>query len=376
MPQKSKIRQALAAARQPVLLESESRLMAAAKQWKDSKVLGIDTEFIRERTYRADLGLVQISDGQTAWLADPVSLKSMQPLSELMKESKTTKILHSGSEDLEVLQHALGAQPDPLVDTQIACAMLGQPLQLGYHHAVKWLWDIEIDKDQTRSRWLRRPLSDDQKRYAAVDVVLLPMMLDELKSRLIDNNRWSWLEEDVSRMKENSLKTVQPEDAYLRLLGHGNLDEVTLRVLQALAAWREKIARTRNLARGFVISDIGLKQLARLKPAGPAEIQSIEDLHPGALARYQDSLLHIIADAQASEAEVAGMNELNGAQKRLLNSMRQQVRIKSEQLAIDPALLASRRELEKLIRAISQNHAPPERFLGWRKSVITDELLE
>ncbi len=376
MSQKAKIDQALAAARHPVLIESESLLMAAASEWKDCTVLGIDTEFVRERTYRADLGLVQISDGHTAWLADPIALGSLGPLSELMEEPATTKILHSGSEDLEVLLHVLGAQPDPLVDTQIACAMLGQPLQMGYHHAVKWLFDIDIDKDQTRSKWLRRPLSSDQMRYAAVDVVLLPMMLQELRTRLEDINRWGWLEEDIARMKQNSLNPLQPEDAYLRLLRNGRLDDSSLRVLQAVAAWREYSAKRRNLARGFVISDAGLMQLARLSPASPEEIQSIEEIHPAVLKRHQQPLLQIIAQARESQHDVARIDELRGSQKRQLNTLRQVIRKKSEQLALDPALLASRRELEKLIRAVTQNQALPERFLGWRKAVITDELLE
>jgi len=376
MPQKLKINQALSAAGQPVLLESETELLAAANVWKDCSVLGIDTEFIRERTYRADLGLVQISDGQTAWLADPIALNSMEPLSELMKRPETTKIFHSASEDLEVLLNVLGALPDPMVDTQIACAMLGQPLQMGYHHAVKWLFDIDVDKDQTRSKWLRRPLSPDQLHYAAVDVVLLPMMLQELQTRLEDMGRWAWMEEEVARMKHNCLNPIQPEDAYLRLLSNSRLDESSIRVLQAVAAWREKTAKKRNLARGFVISDQGLMQLARQKPANAAEIQGIEEIHPGAMARYQEPLLQLIADAQSSRSAVERLDELKNAQKRQLGTMRELVRKKSEELAIDPALLASRRELEKLIRAAAQNQPTPERFLGWRKGIITDELLE
>jgi ribonuclease D len=138
MLQSTQISTAIRATERPVLLESAAQLAAAAKEWQGSSCLGIDTEFVRERTYRADLGLVQISDGDTAWLVDPIAIGSLEPLTELLAGQEITKILHSGSEDLEVLLHVLGVLPDPLVDTQIACAMLGQPLQMGYHHAMKW----------------------------------------------------------------------------------------------------------------------------------------------------------------------------------------------------------------------------------------------
>jgi len=376
MLQTTYMNNALSAAKHPILLESEAQLIAAAGDWQNCRSLGMDTEFVRERTYRADLGLVQISDGATAWLVDPVAIGSLDPLTELVEQQEITKILHSSSEDLEVLLHVLGVLPEPMVDTQIACAMLGQPLQLGYHHAVKWLLGIDIDKDQTRSNWCRRPLSSKQLHYAAMDVILLPMMLDGLRQRLEDIGRWEWLEEDVARMKRNSLSPVTPENAYLRFPANERLDDSSLRVLQALAAWREKIADSRNRARGFVVSDTGLMKMAQLKPSCPDEIRDIEDIHPGMLRRYQDQLLQLIANARSDHSAVERIEQLGNAQKKQLNSMRLMVRSRAEELGIDPALLASRRELERLIRAVSHEQPLPERFLGWRKQVITEDLLE
>ena len=375
MLQTRQVKTALSAAEHPILLESAAQLLSAAKQWQNCRTLGIDTEFVRERTYRADLGLVQISDGATAWLVDPVALGSLDPLTELMAQKNITKILHSSSEDLEVLLHVLGVMPEPMVDTQIACAMLGQSLQLGYHHATKWLLGVDIDKDQTRSNWCRRPLNSKQLRYAAMDVVLLPMMLDELRQRLENIGRWEWLEEDVARMKRNSLSPVTPQNAHLRISVNGRLDDSTLKVLQVLAAWREEIADSRNRARGFVVSDTGLVKMAQLKPSSPDEIRDIEEIHPGLLRRYQDQLLQLIASARSDNSPVERIEPLGNAQKKQLNRMRQTVKSRAEELDIDPALLASRRELERLIRAVSQQQPLPERFLGWRQQIITRDLL-
>ena len=367
--------QALSAGEHPILLESATQLANAAKQWEGSEVLGIDTEFVRERTYRADLGLVQISDGRTAWLVDPQAVGSLEPLTQLMANTAITKILHSSSEDLEVLMYTLGQLPEPLVDTQIASAMLGQPLQMAYQHAVKWLFDVAVEKDQTRSNWCRRPLHSSQLRYAAMDVVLLPMMLQKIRPQLEEAGRWEWLVEDVDRMKRNSLMPVEPEKAYLRFPGIGRMDEPGLKALQALAAWREKTAKLKNRARGFVISDSGLMQLARLRPSSEKEIREIEEIHPGALKRYQTRLLQLITDSQSSTTTVENIEKLSNIQHKQLKAMRRSVSESAQELGIDPALLASRRELEKLIRAAATGQQIPERFLGWRKEIITEDLL-
>lgn len=364
----------LEAARNPILPASKAQLAHAEEAWCQSEVLGIDTEFVRERTYRAELGLFQVSDGKTAWLLDPQIPGTLEPVTRLMNHPGIVKVLHSGSEDLEIILHETGVIPAPMVDTQIACAMLGQPLQLSYHNAIKWLFDLETDKDQTRSNWCKRPLTERQLRYAALDVVLLPKMLDELKPMLQNKDRWDWLLEDVERMRRQASVPIEAQRAYLRVSGAGNLDGANLKVLRGLAHWREDIAKKRNRARGFVINDAGLMQLARRKPASIAEIRELGEIHPGALARYEETLLAIIADAPSDPLPVEKIEPLDDKQRRELNALRTDVRRASERLGVDPALLASRRELEKLVRAASNGDPVPERYLGWRKALLGDRL--
>lgn len=369
------IDKSIEAAEHPTVLETPAQLEAAEAAWSRSGVLGIDTEFVRERTYRADLGLVQVSDGATAWLWDPLRFESGAAIARLLANPAITKVMHSVSEDLEVLLNAIGAVPEPLVDTQIACAMLGQPLQLSFQGAAKWLFDVEIDKDHTRSNWLKRPLQAGQLRYAAMDVVLLPRILAELQPRLEQAGRWAWLQEDVARMQRNAAQTTDPDEAYLRIGGAARLDDDGLRALRALARWREQTAEARNRARGFVVSDAGLLELARRRPTSAAELQGAGDLHPRALARYAQDLLQAIATAAADRSPLHWPEPLDNGQKRQIDDMRKLVQARAAELDVDPALLASRRELERLLRAVAAGEAPPERFLGWRKAVITDDLV-
>lgn len=366
---------AIEAAKHPNLLESAAQLGAAAQDWGQRAVLGIDTEFVRERTYRAGLGLVQVSDGHTAWLWDAVRCADSDPVRALLQAPGTVKVLHSGSEDLEVLLHALGATPDPLVDTQIACALLGQPLQLSYQGAAKWLLDVDIDKEHTRSNWLRRPLQPGQLRYAAMDVVLLPQMYGMLRARLEQVGRWPWLQEEVERMRAAAVSDVDPEQAWRRVRGHDRLDDDALRVLRALARWREETARTRDLARTFVVSDAGLMELARAAPQSTAALQAVGHLHPKARSRYQRELLQVVAQGRADREPLRRTAPLTGAQQRQLKRMREVVQERARALDIDPALLASRRELERLLRAVTAGKPAPGRFTGWRQTVVGDELL-
>lgn len=369
------LKNAIEAADHPILLTSAAQLSEAEKSWNGNETLGIDTEFVRERTYRARLGLVQISDGDRAWLVDPMALDDLEPLRRLLQNPEITKILHSSSEDLEVLYHSVGALPQPMFDTQLACAMLGQPLQMGYHNTVKWMFNIEVDKEQTRSNWCRRPLTDRQLHYAAMDVVLLPEMHQVLEERLRKSGRLEWLREDVARMQDNAHREVAPLSAYQRIGGAARLDAEGLRALRALAAWREETARSKDLARTFVVPDAGLLELARNRPTSAEHLKSLEGLHPMAVKRYARQWLEIVAKAANENDPISMPEPLDNGQKKQLAAMRKQVQEKSAQLGIDPALLGSRRVLERLLRAREDGGGIPERFLGWRKAVITDELL-
>jgi len=370
------IDRALRAAAKPLLLEKTEQLLAAAENWQQRPILGIDTEFLRERTYRAQLGLVQVSDGISAWLVDTLQLENLQPLKAMFADASILKVFHSASEDLEVLWNTLGIVPQPMVDTQIACALLNQPLQMSYHHAVKWLTGIEVDKEQTRSNWIRRPLKTEQLHYAATDVVFLPAMMEKLRADLLAHDRWSWLTEDVAKMIATSRQTTSPERAYLRLGGSNQLNMSSLHILQSLAAWREQTARDRNRARGFVITDKALLQLASKKPQSADELKELAGLHPKALNRYQKELLEIINQNRDGQAPIEQPLPLNARQRQIINAMREVVRHEARQLNLDPALLASKKQLEALLRACHSGGPIPKRLKGWREAVITEKLLK
>jgi ribonuclease D len=365
---------AITASKHPIVLDTGAQLARAHKAWKKSTVLGIDTEFLRERTYWAQLGLIQVSDGQTAWLIDPLVIDNLEPFLDLMNDPSCTLIFHSPTEDLEVLWHSLGVVPANMVDTQLACAMLGQPLQMSYHNTAQWLLEVPVSKDQTRSNWTKRPLTDRQLEYAALDVTLLPLMWSDLKPRLVELDRGNWLSEDIDRLVQSTRCPTDPQQAYLRIKGALRLNPPQVNVLRALAAWREEQAVRQDLPRGFVIKDNILLQIASMKNISLENLLTLKDIRPHAVRRYGNKIVEICRSGNEEKNFGPVMSPLGPDHRKLLELMRQLILSRAESLNVDPALLASKKELEKLLRCMLTNNDLPDRFTGWRYPKITQEL--
>ena len=159
-----------------MLITSNADLAAACGRWSAARVIGVDTEFFRERTYYPLPALVQVADGDGVVIVDPLRISDFTPLAAVLADASIVKLIHACSEDLEVLELLTGAVPRGVLDTQLAGAFAGHGYSLGYRSLVKALMDVVLDKGETRSNWLGRPLSPTQLRYAALDVVyLLPM---------------------------------------------------------------------------------------------------------------------------------------------------------------------------------------------------------
>lgn len=373
MSRDAELKTALGAADRPIMLERAAQVGRAAKAWRRAGLLALDTEFVRERTYHANLGLVQISDGQTVWLLDPLADGVLAPLAELLADDGVTKLLHSPSEDLEVLLHVTGQLPAPMIDSQIACALLGQPLQLGYHKAAEWLLDIPIDKDLTRSNWMARPLKPALLRYAALDVCVLPMMWELLEERLAERGRIAWLQEDCERMLREAATPVDPAASWERIRGAGRLGGAELAVLQALAAWREEEAVQRNRPRGFIVKDPVLLAIARERMSDPEDLEALTDLHPRARQRYAGVLTEIVRSTLDSGRTLPVPPQAGPKERARLKAMRRLVQDTAERLDLEPTVLATKRDMEALLFA--PPGAPlPERLSGWRRDLVGQPL--
>lgn len=345
-------------------------LEAAMQACTKARVIGLDTEFVRERTFYARPGLIQVSDGNQVWLLDPIELPAMPELAEVLVDERITKVLHSVGEDLEILDTVTGALPRPLFDTQLAAATLGEPLQTRYEHLVANTFGVDLPGGKARNNWCRRPLAADLLEYAAQDVIWLPQLCAELSVRLADAGRLDWLEEDCKRLVERARdgSTVKPLS---RIKGAGRLADAALARLDALADWREEKARERDLPRRFVLDDAALIDLARTAEA-QGDRQAIASLPQREQARYGESLLEALKNADAETFErPKWIDPLEPEERESLRSLQQAVGVIAEELGVEPALIASKRELTRLVRS---EH--PDWLDGWRGRVLDGRLAD
>ncbi|MBQ0720848.1 MAG: ribonuclease D [Gammaproteobacteria bacterium] len=365
----------------PIMITDSAALEKAAQRWQEIDVIALDTEFIRTDTFYPILALIQLCDGETTWLVDPLALPKPQGLIDLLANPNVVKVLHSCSEDLETLSHSLGQLPDPLFDTQTAAAYCGLGFSVGYRGVVKTLAGVELDKHETRSDWLQRPLSASQLSYAAEDVHYLLPVYESLLASLNSQQRLSWVEDEMLGKLANSRRAVPPETYYTRVKGAWKLDRRGLAILQALSTWREGVARQDNRPRGRIIADKDLLTLSFLKPPlSMTQLQAANTLHPRELRLYGEKVLSVFADIAGGDDKdfppllPKAIPREHGS---MLKSCRQLVVSAAQELDLAPEVLARKVDLEFLVRSIAYGDVQLPEVLasGWRFEAVGEALL-
>lgn len=336
--------------------------------------IGLDTEFVRERTYWPQLALVQIAIGDAGaeprvLLVDPLVPGMAQALAPLLADRGILKIMHSASEDLVALKHACGVLPQPLFDTQIAAALGGVGGGLGYQKLVQEIEGVALPKGETRSDWLRRPLSPAQLEYAADDVRHLFALHDALDARLAALDRQTWLAEDCARMIANAERDGSERWPHLPLRAAQFLDAPGQRRLLRLLRWRDAQARSSDRPRSWIIDNDLALALARTPPADPAALQAQLDATPKAPRKLAAALWSALTTPLADEAEAPPIRG-DERDKKVLRGLQQSVATLSAELGLPDGVLASRRWLEGLI----DEGAWPDALAGWRRRLLEPRL--
>jgi ribonuclease D len=337
----------------------------------EQPALALDTEFMRERTYRAELCLVQIGWPSGAVCVDPIALESVAPLAAPLGAATSVKVLHAARQDLEVLLPAVGAIGS-VFDTQVAAALTGLPAQIGYGELTRRLLEVELAKAYTRADWSKRPLSDEQIEYALDDVRYLLPLRERLLETLDRLNRLAWLDEELAPLSRPMQASVDPDRAWQRLKGLQGLDDARLALARSLAAWRERRAIDRNRPRGWILDDSGLRGIVLRVPRTAADLATVPDLTPGFVERSAEAVLGVVEEARMPHSLPPPSQrprpdaELQARVKRLGAIVQEQARA----LALAPELLATRRDLE----GIARGKPVVETLSGWRATVLADAL--
>ena len=342
---------------------------------KDKQWLALDTEFIRDKTYYPKLALIQIASTDRVYCVDPLALRSLDSLFELLENEAITKVFHSAAQDLEVIFNRRGRIPTPIFDTQIAAALMGVGEQISYAALVKRLIGIELEKSQTRTNWMKRPLQEKQLDYAADDVrylaKLYPLTVQELERR----GRMDWMREEVSTLIDPESYRSALSACVHRVKGAGKLKRQALNVLMHLSIWRENQAMKRDLPRRWVLRDEVLMDLAIQQPSTFQELESNQLLDRNTADRWGRALLKLIAQAQGEPEEtwpdVRYSKKPSAQEDAALDRLWSVVCSKAEALELSPSRIVTRSDLMKFV--CGEKDIPL--FRGWRLTVAGQEVL-
>ena len=241
-------------------------LEAFCQRARSYKVIAVDTEFLRERTYHPKLCLIQVATADEAAAIDPLLLEDLAPLVRLFEDDSITKVFHACDQDLEVIYDGMGCTPHPVFDTQLAAAFLGHRMQMGLGALVQAYEGVHLDKADGLTDWSRRPLDEGQLRYAEEDVLYLPRIYQAMMDDLSERDRISWLEPELRAICDPRRFVRDPYDAYIHLKRSSSLTRRQLAIAREVCAWRERSAERRNLPRKWVMSDEVVVEVCRRAP--------------------------------------------------------------------------------------------------------------
>lgn len=372
-----------------IFVKSHQALADVCARAAQKDAVALDTEFVRTRTLTPQLGLLQLFDGDQLVLIDPLAIDDMQPLIDLLVDESTMKVLHSCSEDLETLLTAFGVLPTPVFDTQFAASVLGLGATMGYARLIETLLSVSLEKGESRTDWLARPLTDNQCRYAADDVLYLLPAYDILKQQIDEADKLDWVVSEVAVLGEKKRAQMPVDFAYLQIKNNWRLSSEKLTVLQALAAWRLQRARDKDLALNFVFRESHLYEVANRLPNSKSALSKVHSVTPQELRMNGDTVLKLVDEALTQFANVPEAQRLPRVKrlidvpeyKQYLSQIKQLVDTIAQQNNVAAEVVASKKQINQLLKWwwFEQDETrvqglTPDLLTGWRAALFTQPL--
>ena len=346
-------------------VQDDAGLSAVAATWRS--VVAIDTEFQRTDTYFPIPGLYQVLSGDTVYLLDPMGISDWTPLLEILEDPRVVKIMHACSEDLELMRHHFGAVPRGVFDTQLANAFQSVDYSTSYANLVVAMLGQELNKHETRSNWLQRPLSEAQLRYAWEDVHYLPELHRKLTTGLEDLDRQDWFADMMA--DRGRYQPTDPDEYFRGVKKAWRLDGLELAVLRDLCAWRERMAMAEDVPRNRVVWDEHLLHFARIPELAEAAI--IELLPRNVSRRYAGALVEQHrASVEAADSLEPLVRPLTQGQSQLSKTLRDLARQEADTLHMAHELLARKRDVEACVRHYLDSGELSPAYAGWRHGLV------
>jgi ribonuclease D len=343
----------------------------------DSPFVTVDTEFMRERTYWAQLCLVQLATPDEAAAIDALAPGlDLAPLFQLLDNPRVLKVFHAARQDLEIFHHMSGRVPGPLFDTQVAAMVCGFGDAVSYETLAGQLAQVRIDKSARFTDWAQRPLSERQITYALADVTHLRRIYLALAQRLTASDRASWLQEEMATLLDPATYRMDPEEGWRRFKPRTAKPRL-LAVLKEVAAWREREAQRRDVPRNRVIRDETVMDIAGHAPATIDDLARVRGLSRSfAEGRLGEELIAAVRRGLAlPEHEIPVLPppvDLPPGLGPVVELLKVLLKLKCEEHDVATKLVASTADLERIA---ADDEAPVPALHGWRRDVFGDAAL-
>ena len=363
-----------------VLVDGDAQLDALSAAAKATSRIGVDTEFMREKTFRAQLCLVQVSAGDDVFIIDPLKVDP-KPVATLVADPDVEVLLHAARQDLELFNDLYGVIPTNVFDVQAAAGFAGYGASLSYGKLVEATLGVSLEKGESYTDWCRRPLTEKQLKYAGDDVRYLGAIADRLKDELDRGGRLKWALGEMQTFEDPASYSFTPDAAWLRVKGRGTLNGRQLAVLRELAAWREEEASRRDIPRGWVVKDPTLIELARRSPTSAGALRDIRGFNSKEAERSGKAILSAVERGREAEPIKTAKAPSRSAQERarMLSGLADAVvRSRCEAAGVATELVVTRSEVEGLLLDMFSGSLDEGRHRvleGWRRQLVGDAIL-
>ena len=355
-----------------MLITTDNQLRELISKAMQAPAVALDTEFVRERTFYPELGLVQLAIKHDCYLIDPVAINDLYPLGELLAAPEITKILHDPQQDLMILKSATGATAKNIFDTRMAYGFSNGCATLSLAALLNDTLHIHLPKTETRANWLMRPLTEKMIEYACDDVRYLCDLMDNLIQQAKSQNTDKWLLEEMKVYDSPShYSDISPREYFRKIRGGDQIRGAKLAVLQKLGEWREKTARRKNRPRGHIVKNNALLVLATRCPTTTEGLKKLKMLSPRCIKRYGSSLLKCIQTGLSTPSAERPAPLPRLTPQRASTKIYKEIQHEAARLNIDPGLVCSRKDITILLNL----HGTPEYkknrlFKGWRNEFM------
>ncbi|MDE2800061.1 MAG: ribonuclease D [Gemmatimonadota bacterium] len=362
------------------LINTPDALETLVHRALNTPCVSIDTEFVWERTYYPRLGIVQVGLSENdCHLIDAVTLSDLSPLGALIADRHTVKILHDAQQDLWILRRITDAIPCNIFDTRCAAGFAGLSSNLSLSNLLRLCLNIQLPKTETRTDWLRRPLSDRQLEYALNDVRYLPALREHLLTDIQRRNRENWLAEELRKYDVAKLYDDRaPEEQYTRVKGTGRLSRRDMAIVRELAAWREQKARQADRPRAWIMRDDAIVQIARRKPQSIQSLKRLRGISRSSINQYGNNLLNAVQRGLAIDERhcppISPPVRPNPFEDARLDLAMAFMRGQCLSEGIDIAMIASRSEIKEFISS-KKNATDNPLHTGWRREFLGADLI-